>query len=135
MKGMALEVVVKWIILSVVAIVVIGMIIYFSDEIKKYVGGLLKPKEEPKTEMIESGSFSTSAVITYVKSCWDKTGVNFEGDTICYILKGDVSGVDTELLNNSLDPPAQVDISKFNPSENTTFIEFEDIGNIIHVGS
>lgn len=135
MKGMALEVVVQWIILSVVAAVVIGLVFTFSDDIKRYLGNILNKNKEIKTEIIESEKFSTSQVITYMTSCWSKTGEKFEEDVICYILKGDVSTVDKTLLEDSLESPANVDASKFDPSKSTTIIRFEDIGNIIYVES
>lgn len=135
MKGMALEVVVKWIILTVVALVVISLVIYFSNEIKQYLKGWMKEKVETKAEIVESQRFSTSQVITYIKACWDKTGEKFEEDMVCYILKGDVSEVNAELLKSALEPPAQVDVSKFDNSKTTTIISFENVGNIIHVVS
>lgn len=131
MKGLALEAVVKLIILIVVALVVIGLMIYFSDDIKKFVENLFKEEPEPQAEIVESSKFSTAQIRTYMRACWDKTGEKFRKDVICYILKGDVSEVDTDLLSTAVEAPAQVDLSKFNPLKNVTIIRFQDLGNKI----
>ena len=136
MKGiLALDVVVKWIILSVVALVVISLVIYFSDKIRGFIENKMDKDEEIETQMIESDKFSTSQLATYIRGCWDKTGERFYEDVICYILKGDVSGADIDLLEIALEQPAQVDVSNFMPSKKTTIIRFEDLGNIVYVES
>jgi len=134
MKGLALETVVRWIILLVVAAVVISLVLFFYNDIKRFVKSWLEG-EKPKAEVIEASKFSTSQVITYIKACWDKTGERFDENIVCYILKGDVSGVDTDLLQNALRSPAQVETSKFDPTKNVTIIRFEDIGNKVIVES
>jgi len=135
MKGMALEVVVKWIILSVVALVVIGVVMFFADEIKEYVKEMFGNNKDVKTEKITAEKFSESQIKTYIQSCWDKTGDKYEGDVICYILKGDVSGVDVDVLQNSLSDQDLVDLVDFDPSITTTTIRFVGIGNTIYVES
>lgn len=134
MKGLALETIVRWIILSVVAVVVIGLVIFFSDDIKRIIGDWFNRKDN-KTEIVEADSFSTSQVVTYIKSCWGKTGEKFDDDMVCYILKGDVNGVDVGLLSGSLDPPAQVNTEGFETDKDTTIIRFVNLGNIVYVES
>ena len=133
MKGLALETVVKWIILIVVAGVVINLLFFFSDEIKNIIWGYTK-EEKPEAEIVESTGFSEAQIKTYMRACWDKTGEKFQEDVVCYILKGNVSGVNSNVLRN-VDYPASVDISKFIPSNNVTIIKFEDVGNKIIVES
>ncbi len=135
MKGLALETVVQWIILLVVATVVISLVLYFSDEIKMYVENWMKPDEGPKAEIIDSSQFSTSQVKTYMRACWDRTGERFKKDVICYILKGDVGSVNVDDLKNAVESPASVDTSKFEQLKNVTIIKFEDVGNKIIVES
>jgi hypothetical protein len=135
MKGLALETVVQWIILLVVATVVISLVLYFSDEIKMYVESWMNPGEGPKAEIIESSQFSTSQVKTYMRACWDRTGERFKKDVVCYILKGDVSGVNADDLKNAVETPASIDTSKFEQLKNVTIIKFEDVGNKIIVES
>jgi Flp pilus assembly pilin Flp len=136
MKGMALETVVQWIILSVVAMVVIGLVFTFSDDIKRAFKNIMNKDEQGvKTEIVESETFTTSQIKTYITACWSKTGEKYEGDVICYILKGDVSGVDGNTLKDALESPAEVDINKFDSSKTGTIIRFEDIGNIVYVES
>ena len=134
MKGLALETIIKMIILVVVALLVINLMIFFSEEIKNYIRNFFG-KGEFKTEIVENPSYSTSQVMTYMRSCWDRTGEKFHEDVVCYILKGDVSGVDPSLLLNAVEPPATVNNSKFDPLKTTTIIRFEDVGNVIHVES
>lgn len=134
-QGMALDTVVKFIILIVVALVVIGLVIYFSDDIKNYLKNWLGKSNEVKVQKIEADSFSTTQVMTYIRGCWDMTGENFHEDVTCYILVGDLSGVDKYALGNTLSSPAEADVSKFDPSKTMVIISFEDVGNIVHVES
>jgi len=135
MKGMALEMVIKWIILSVVALVVIGVVMFFADEIKEYVKEMFGNNKDVQTEKIVAAKFSTSQIKTYIQSCWDKTGDKYKDDVICYILKGDVSDVDVDVLQNSLGNQDLVDLVDFDPSITTTTIRFVNIGNTIYVES
>lgn len=131
---LALDTVITMIILIVVALVIIGMMIFFSNDIRSYIDRWIH-KPSPKTQVAEAKSFPTSQVMNYIRACWDSTGVDFHEDTICYILKGDVNGVDPAMLVNAVGSPAQVDASRFDPTKNTTIISFEDVGNIIKVES
>ena len=135
MKGLALETVVTWIILLVVAAVVISLVLYFSDEIKMYLENWMKGNDEPKTEIIESPQFTTSQVKTYMRACWDRTGETFRKDVVCYILKGNVNGVIAGDLTNAVEQPASVDTSKFDRFKSVTIIKFEDVGNKIIIES
>jgi len=135
MKGLALESVVKWIILIVAAGVIINLVFFFYDDIKRFVENWINPTSEFETEIVEADVFSTAQVMTYIRACWDRTGERFKKDVICYILKGDVSGVDVNMLNAAVEAPAQVDTTGFNPTEKTTIIRFEDVGNKIIVES
>ena len=135
MKGLALESIVKWVILLVAAGVIINLLFFFSDEIKRFIRSQMEEGEEPQTEIVEAQAFTTSQVLTYIRACWDKTGERFEKDVICYILKGDMSNVDPALLVTAVEPPATVDVSKFDPTKGVAIIRFEDIGNKIVVES
>jgi hypothetical protein len=135
MKGLALETVVNWIILLVVAAVVISLVLYFSDEIKMYVENWMKGDEGPKTEIIVSTQFTTAQVKTYMRACWDRTGERFRKDVVCYILKGNVNGVFAGDLTNAVEQPASVDTINFDPSKKVTIIKFKDVGNKIIVES
>lgn len=134
MKGLALETVVKWIILLVVAGVVINLIFFFSEDIKRFLE-VHMGREGVKAEVIESEEFSTSQLKTFIRACWEKTGETFREDVVCYILRGSVSGVDPTALKNALEPPASVDVSNFDPSKKVTLIRFEDVGNRVIVES
>ncbi len=135
-KGLALETVVKWIIYIVVAGVVINLVFFFYDDVKRYIEtSVFKREKDVQTEKIEQDSFSAVEVRIFVRACWDKTGERYEKDVICYILKGDVSGVDGSDLVGAVDSPAQVDVTEFDNSATSTIIRFEDISNKIIVES
>lgn len=130
MKGaLALEYVVRLIILLVFTAVMIGIIFYFSDEIKFQVGRLFKEETVVKTQEIERDSFSTSQVRNYIKSCWLMTGEHYDEDVYCYILKGDLTGVDEAALGvEGVTVEVNADFSK-----GILMIKFEDIGDKILV--
>jgi hypothetical protein len=134
MKGLALETIVKWVILLALAVIVINLILFFSDEIKRFIERQFGAKEW-KTEKIEAKEFSPGQLIAYIKACWDRTGENFHEDAVCFILKGDVSKVDPNFLKTSITPPPNVDVSNFNNTRNVTIIRFEDLGNVVVVES
>ena len=130
MKGLALEYVVKLVILLVVALVVINLILYFSNEIKPIIHPM--DKGEVKTEIIEAKSFSTSQVATYVRACWEKTGPTYDKDEVCYILKGDTTSVDKELLKNLVKDIAIVK-DDLNLSKNIIVIKYVFFGHKVVV--
>lgn len=134
MKGLALETIVKWVILLTLAVVVINLILFFSDEVKRFIEGLFKAKGW-KTEKIEAKEFSTGQLIAFIKACWDRTGENFHEDVVCFILKGDVSKVDKDILKNAITPPPVVNVDNFDTTKKITIIRFEDIGNVVVVES
>jgi len=129
MRALALETVVKWIILGAVALIVINLVLFFSEEIKNLVRGTIQPKKSFKTEIIEAEKFSTSQIKVYLRACWDRTGEKFEEDVVCFILKGDMSEVDSSSLEDALEDPASVDISEFDNSKNIAVIRFKSLGN------
>jgi hypothetical protein len=131
MKGdLALDTIINWIILLVVAGVVIGIIFYYSDEIKGSLSSLSE-KENPETELFEAEYFSESQVNTYIELCWAKTGEKFNKDFMCYILKGDLSSITPSELEGEFD--GYKVIADFNNSRKILVIRFEDIGNKIIV--
>lgn len=134
-KGLAFEYIVKIMILLVVAAVVFNIIFFFSSDIKKAVSEkLFGEKKKMETLEKESGSFSTSQVKNYVKSCWLKTGSDHRQNEICFILKGNVSSVDKNKLK-SVKGPGEVDVSEFDKSKNITFVKFKDLGNVVKLES
>ncbi|MEM5811296.1 MAG: hypothetical protein QXG91_00950 [Candidatus Aenigmatarchaeota archaeon] len=134
MKGLALETIIKMVILNVLAIVVILTIITFFDDIKRFVSSFFK-QEECKTEEIDVGQTTTTQMIARITACWDKTGERYNGDCNCFILEGDFSLVDKAALSTALEPPARIDVSMFDPSKKAVLIQFIDVGNTIVVKS
>jgi hypothetical protein len=135
-QGMALETVVKFIIFIIVALVVIGIVMYFSDDIKRYLSNMFGGgNKDVNVTVITADSFSTEEVKVYIRGCWDMTGTNFHKDATCYVLVGDLSKVNKYALINAVSTPAEVDVSNFNPSNKIVKISFEEVDDTIHVES
>lgn len=132
-KGfLALEYVVKLAILLVVAFVVINLIFYFSGETKTWVTDLFFPKEEKvETEIVKPVfPFTNNQVKSYVKSCWDKTGEDYDKDVVCYNLKGDFNKVDWQI--NKLKPGGiNLKLKGPFPQKGIVMVRFKDIGDKI----
>lgn len=129
MKGLALETITNLLILLVLALVVMSLIIYFSDSIKEYIRKTFS-KEKIEAKIIEAKEFTTNDLRMYVRACWDRVR-NIREDTICFILKGDFSKVDTNAISASLDFSAILDVSKFDKSKTTAIIRYDYLGKII----
>ncbi len=129
MKGdLALDTVVGWVILLVVAGVVIGLIFSFSDQIAEMLN-INSEEKSHEAEYMTSASFSESQVRTYIEICWSKTGERFAKDFICYTLDGDISAVNPGALAGAYD--GYVVESTFDNTKGILIIRFEDIGNKI----
>jgi hypothetical protein len=122
MKGMALQIIAELIIGVVAILIVISLIGVYSEQIKDFFNGIFHKNEYPGAEIINSTSFSTSQLNAFIIGCWDRYGGKYQS-RICYVLTGDVSGVDSSVLINSLEKPASVDISKFDNSKKTTVVK------------
>jgi len=127
MKGLALDYVILFVILLATALVVISLVVYFSDNIKNFLKGKMS-EEKVETQTIEAASFSTEQLATYAKACWDKTGENYKQDAICYILRGDMSSVDLDLLENSVSFPLE---ANFDPTKNIVIVKYVYLGHKI----
>jgi hypothetical protein len=122
LKGLALEIAFKWVILSAVGLVIIGMILFFSGNIRDFLKNLFQGNETNGAVVMESSSFSTSQIRTFIKACWDRYGSSRAG-AICYALKGSVNNVDINSLVDALGSEGIVDITKFDNTKNTTVIK------------
>jgi len=133
LKGMAIELIFKWIILVVMLLIAIGLIIYFSNNIKEFLNNFFQNKEPQGGIVVDSPTFSSSQLKTYIKACWDKYGNKTYSETICYILKGNVNGVDPSSLTSTLQSSDLVDTTKFNNQNSLTVVK--DTGRKIAVES
>ncbi|MCK4429024.1 MAG: hypothetical protein KAU95_01510 [Candidatus Aenigmarchaeota archaeon] len=131
MKGdLALDTIVGWIILLVMAVVVIGIIFHYSDTAKNIL--VTDPEEQPEAESFEYEVISESQMKTLIQSCWAKTGENFNKDFICFIVKGDMSSIAPEYLEGEQEGYTVV-MDEFDNTKTMATIEFEDIGNKVIV--
>jgi len=127
MKGLALDYVIKLIILLAVALVVINLVLYFSGQIKQFIRKRTS-NTTVNTEIINATSFSTGQLATYARACWDKTGENYKEDAICYILRGNMKSVDVEKLKKLVNFPLEVN---FKQDKNIVVIRYSYIGHKI----
>jgi len=96
MKGeMALDMVVKFLIVLVVVGIVVGLFIKFSSDSKDAVKDMFTGKNNtssgfPKT--IQQSTFSSGQVANYIESCYDtmtSLDENSQKDQTCYVLMAD----------------------------------------------
>jgi hypothetical protein len=131
MKGLALEYVVKWIILLAVAMVVISMVIYFSNNIKIFLAKQTKEtKVEPKE--INKEYFSSGEILTYALSCWDKTGEKYREDVTCFYLFGNFTNVDKDWIlfkfyERYPEGKPKIVLDNFDTSKNYAKIKFREV--------
>jgi hypothetical protein len=148
MKGdMALDYIFKVLITVVTIVVVIGLIITFSDDIKKAVNDFLckitnsciASKKFPKN--IKQDSFTVGEVANYINDCRSTQIVipeNEQQDIVCYILFANKTFVSSGITNTSLTqalPPSikdYIDV-KTDFSHEYIRIQFQDLGNKIVV--
>jgi len=146
MKGsMALDMIVKFIIILVVAGIVIGLFIVFSqdagDALKCFLfgcDGLTFADEYPKP--INKFSFSSGEIAQYIESCYDTMSevpeVN-QSDIVCYILMADSqisSSANEEAIRESV--PADIKtkiVFNTNLSKDYVRVEFRELEDKIVV--
>jgi hypothetical protein len=128
MKALALEYIVQWIILLTVAMVIISMVIYFSDDIKRFIkrqteDSIVQPRE------IRKQNFMSGEILTYAYSCWDKTGEKYREDVVCFYLFGNFTNVDKDWVFNQFserypDGKPRIDLTNFDTSKEYAKIRF-----------
>jgi hypothetical protein len=128
MKALALEYIVQWIILLTVAMVIISMVIYFSDDIKRILkrqteDSIVQPRE------IRKQNFMSGEILSYAYSCWDKTGEKYREDVVCFYLFGNFTNVDKDWVFNQFsqrypDGKPRIDLTNFNTSKEYAKIRF-----------
>jgi len=123
LKGLALEIIFKWSLLIVVAMIAIGLIFFFRDNIRKFFENFFNTDQTDGGRVVNSTSFSESQVKTFIKACWDKYNSTHINEVLCYVLQGDVRGVQPDSLLTTLDSKDLVDVTKFNNQIAVTFIK------------
>ncbi|MEM7816391.1 MAG: hypothetical protein QXZ20_00590 [Candidatus Aenigmatarchaeota archaeon] len=140
MAQLALEYIVRILILTVVAAIVILTIINFYDDIKVAISNWLFPKKDkvefPKT--ITKDSFSSAEIANYIVSC-HSTIISIpeteQKDMVCYVLlsRSGFSVSSTEILASipaDIKPNVEIRASF---KKDYVKIEFRDINNKILV--
>jgi len=137
MKGLALEYIIQWIILLAVAMVVISIIIYFSDDIKRF---LKRQTQEDSVKPIEikKDVFSSEEILAYTYSCWDKTGERYREDATCFYLFGKFNNVDKDwimqqFLRRYPEGRPRIDLRYFDTSKEYAKIIFRELDYTIVV--
>lgn len=93
MKGdLALDMIVKFLIILVVAGVVIGLFMMFASDSKGAVKNMFAPNNTKETgfpKTIQQNSFSSGEVANYIESCYSKMSAipaTEQKDITCYVL-------------------------------------------------
>jgi len=123
MKGMALETVAEIMIAIVATLIVISIISFYKDSISNFFNNIIHPPSGPEAEIINSTSFNTPQIKTFIMACWDKYQKKANQGIVCYVLLGDASGVNSNDLTSSIILPGTVNIRKFDNSKKTTVIK------------
>ncbi|MGC9310438.1 MAG: hypothetical protein ACP5E4_01805 [Candidatus Aenigmatarchaeota archaeon] len=142
-KGqLALDMVVKFVIVLIVAAIVIAMFVSFKDNAKKGVSEMFGDKvaksEFPKT--FEQTSFSAGEIANYIESCHDAMTEIPEveqEDGVCYVLMANTafsSFVDASTIQGALDPKIRQKVSFRSDLKKTHLkIEFIELNDIVAV--
>ncbi|MBN2094664.1 MAG: hypothetical protein JW727_01320 [Candidatus Aenigmarchaeota archaeon] len=145
MKGeLALDMVVKFLIILVVAAIVIGLFMRFSGDSKNAVKDLFGPDKKklqtdfPKT--YEQSTFSPGGIAQYIESCYDAlTEVEEveQKDTVCYVLlaDSDFSGfTSVDAIRSAVSAKIRQDLHfKTDLTQTHLKIEFKELGDEIIV--
>ncbi|MFH0711019.1 MAG: hypothetical protein V1944_00405 [Candidatus Aenigmatarchaeota archaeon] len=150
MKGqMSLEYVFRIIILIVTVIVIIGLILNFSNDIKSAVDEFTckffpcsNEKNCPDKKTIEKNSFISQEISTYIQSCdscYSSIPEGDQKDVVCYLLIGKTSPyfqADKTVILNTLSSGLRnrTEITSSFSSQ-IVKIEFKELGNKIVVSS
>jgi len=139
---MALDMIVKFMIILVVAGIVIGLFMIFSSDAKSGVEKLFKGEEKIDTSVktVNQASFSAGQVAQYIESCYDKMSEIPEvdqKDTVCYVLMAQSNFNGFVSQNNIIGQLPQELKSKvtFNTNFGLSYlkIEFRELGDKIVV--
>ena len=128
MAEFALESIVKLIILLVAAVVIIGLIITFQQDILRWWADFMgsKTSKPPEAEVVERDAFTDAQVANFIAGCWSANQGSSQ-DRECYFLLGKApnafSGVSRAGIVSSLS-------QNIIPASNVVF-EFTTIGNAL----
>lgn len=128
MAELALEYIVKIIILLVAAVVIISLILTFQQDILRWWTGITGDKDKPSTEpqVIKKDTFTEREIASFIAGCWSANKGSTK-DAECYFLLGNnlnsFAGVTQQGIQNSLS-------QNIIPSDKVIF-EFTTIGNAL----
>lgn len=135
--AMELEYVVKFMILLVVLVTVIGIISVFYNDIQEWwcktIGTCGDEPVDGKTQVIKQSIFTASDVAKYVDSCWFMTGEEYNDDLVCYVLQGGMEVDEDQIAGLLRSFPAARMTVKTDFRGDSVVITFLDIGNKIEL--
>lgn len=136
MKGsLELEYIAKLAILLVVIFVMITLLFYFSGKIEILTGLLFPGKATVQTKYVSkkgSVSFSANEVNNYIRTCWAKTGKNYDSDAVCYVLNGDFISLKQPPILKKVDG-GKVETRNTNPMTKVVLVRFKNLDDEIIV--
>lgn len=143
-KGMmALDVVVKFVIVLVVAAVVIGLFVTFSHDAESGVRDMFGEEEGPEIDFpktVQQNTFSAGSVAQYVESCYDtmmELSEIEQEDTVCYILMANIDFSEFTSVSE-IEGAVSSDLGQnveFNTDLGRAYIQitFKELGNTVVV--
>ena len=140
-KGqMALETIFKLLILLVAVIVIVGLIMRFSDDVrnvvKEFVNKLFgKPPTQEFPKQIEKDSFSSGEIASYVESCYTaitSLAETDQKDTNCFLLVG--RNFESVGILDKVSPTIRDHVEiRADFTRGVLIIQFQDLGNKVIV--
>ena len=130
MAELALEYIVKITILIVAAVVIIGLILTFSQDIHQWWTDFMgsEQKSPPEAIVIEKSSFTAKEVANFIEGCWS-SNEGSQQDNECYFLLGGFSGVDensiVSAVNANIIDPGKI-IFDFDTVTNALVITYDN---------
>jgi hypothetical protein len=132
MKALALEYVVQWIILLTVAMIVISMVIYFSEDIKRLLRMKTQETKIEPRDIKKEEPFSSGEILTYAFSCWEKIGEKCRGEAVCFYLFGNFTSVDKNWVLEQFsqrypEGRPKIDLTNFDTSKDYAKVRFREL--------
>ncbi len=138
---MALEYIAKLMIIVVVIAVVIGMMLHFKKDTVKKWKTISDPdgdeEPDPNAAFIDLGStpITDTDFANFIETCWVETR-DAKDSKVCFVLKGTAkAGVSEATITPFLDPKIATDFTGVNFGDDLFSINYEIIGNEIHIKS
>lgn len=135
--SLAMEYIIRLMIMLVVLIVVIALIYTFYGDIGnwwcKTIGSCDVGPDQGKTIVLRQALFTGRDVAKYVDSCWLMTGKEYSGNFVCYVLQGEFEVLPDEVQYHLRSFPKDRLTVETDFRGDSAVITFIDLGNNITI--